>query len=118
MAAAGVENSDGAVCIDANNCVQRRIDDGGQPRLALVKFLVALRSAGAGLQGLTLGEQRSLVNDGANEVAISSCGFSMRAMCRSPVKSPLEPPEKTTSLLSLVPRSFACEKACATLSEC
>ena len=50
--------------------------------------------------------------------ANSSCGLSMRAICRSPAKVPSEPAWKITSLDSLVPCSLADRNDCATLSEC
>ena len=46
--------------------------------------------------------------------ASSSCAFSMRAMCRSPVKNPPEPQQNTTSLVSQVACSAAVTKASAT----
>ena len=50
--------------------------------------------------------------------ANSFCGFSMRAMCKSPVNVPLDPARKITSLSSLVPSVLAFRNETATTSAC
>ena len=59
----GVEHRDAVVLIDANDGIQRRVDDGLQAPLAGVQLLVAL------LQRLALGNQGALVNHRAQVLA-------------------------------------------------
>ena len=63
-----VEDNDLVIFVHTQNRIQRRVDDGSQPGFALQQLLVALlQCLGAKFQRVALGQQRPLVNDGANE---------------------------------------------------
>src|ERR1035437_417575 len=64
-----VEDGNAVGLIDANDRIQRRIDDRSQPVLAELKlFVFLLQFGGAGPQRPTLGEQGRLVNNNTNEM--------------------------------------------------
>jgi len=66
-----IEDRDEVLRVDTQNGVERGIDYGSQPGSALPQFLVAFpQCLGAGLQGLALGQQRPLINHGADEAVV------------------------------------------------